>query len=223
MACRGAFAARLEEKKRGRAGSASPKMKLEIILGAVSFGGGGCRELRSRSGRLRRGLVARPAAERLQTEFGELLGPDAVVLLDRQQQDGGQPLRLGEEGLEVLGGLLLDGGVGGLPVGGLLELAEHALEAGERRLQVLELLAIAVHSRAQPLQPPHPLVLCHGPSPFLSLSGPLKLRSRESAPEGQPCPVAPGAATGSRSRGGRRPEGRPSNADTMTELGRGCQ
>src|SRR6185436_8582750 len=138
MACRGAFAARLEEKKEGTRRKRVPEeMVLKLVLRAVSFGGGGCRELRSRSGRLRRGLVARPAAERLQTEFGELLGPDAVVLLDRQQQDGGQPLRLGEEGLEVLGGLLLDGGVGGLPVGGLLELAEHALEAGERRLQVL--------------------------------------------------------------------------------------
>jgi hypothetical protein len=45
------------------------------------------------------------------------------VLLDRQLQDGGQPLRLREEALELLGSFLLAGRVERLPVGGLLDLS----------------------------------------------------------------------------------------------------
>src|SRR6185436_21010198 len=66
--------------KKGDVRSTSPKMKRELNLRAVGCGG----ELRAGRLRLRRGAALAPATERLQAEIGELLGPDAVVLLDRQ-------------------------------------------------------------------------------------------------------------------------------------------
>jgi hypothetical protein len=60
------------------------------------------------------GIRGLAAAERLQTELGELLRADAVVLLDPQAQDVRQPLALGESRAELQARLLLGGGVDAL-------------------------------------------------------------------------------------------------------------
>src|SRR5215216_8049425 len=102
------------DKKRGRAGHA-PKRDQNAGL-ADGIGG--------RLGRLRL-EGPDPAAERLHPELGQLLRPDAVVLLDHDSHGVRQALTLGDDLPELLRRLLLARREGGL-------LRVDALRPGEQ-------------------------------------------------------------------------------------------
>src|SRR6185436_11249747 len=83
-----------------------------------------------------------PAAEGLQVELGELLRPDAKVLLDRGPQDGRQPLAFDEEALELPRRLLFARHERRLFLDGLLEQGQQRLEPETALLQLREVRAV---------------------------------------------------------------------------------
>src|SRR5215216_6629188 len=104
------------DKKRGACRARSPKEIIENAGLADGIGG--------RLGRLRLDAPG-PAAERLHPELGQLLRPDAVVLLDHDPHGVRQALTLGDDLPELLRRLLLARREGGL-------LRVDALRPGEQ-------------------------------------------------------------------------------------------
>jgi hypothetical protein len=89
-------------------------------------------------------LSLRPAAERLQPELGQLLGPDAVVLLETLAQDGRQTLAIAEGGPEPLREVLLPGRQRRLLAGQVLGLAQDARQERTARLQVGDVVGVGL-------------------------------------------------------------------------------
>src|SRR4029077_19631574 len=103
------------------------------------------------------GLLA--AAEGLEVELGQLLGPDAEVLLDRQTQHGGQPLRLVQGVRELLRDLLLLCRQGPLTVRELQSPGHPRIELSEADVEVRQGLAVGHQGIAEPLQAAQPSLL----------------------------------------------------------------
>src|SRR5437868_13325330 len=129
-----------ENKKRGRAEHA-PKTSPQ--------------DLRSPSGNgRRRSGFWLAAAERLQAEFDQLLGPDAEVLLDALAQHGRQQLHVRHRALELDRELLLRRGQGRLLLDQILRPAQTIPEAGSARLQMGDLADSRFDRRTEALRDP---------------------------------------------------------------------
>src|SRR6185369_13318428 len=146
--------------KPARARGLDPKRKKEEVcrarplrlhkqdLSALSGGGRWRRLRRDRDGRLLLGLAA---AERLQPELGQLLGPGAEVLPDALAQHGGQQLHVAHRALELDRKLLLRRGQGRLLLGQILRPSQALPEAAAARLEVGDLADGRLHRRVETL------------------------------------------------------------------------